>query len=706
MVMATIDDQVCSAHVFSEDVPADRAALAALRADPQIEFIDQYHHHTAGIEGIPETDSADCRAAKRWIYYPWRRSVVSTMDPRTFHAVRLNRNNHLITPAEQQRLQALRVGVVGLSVGHAIAYALAQEGVCGMLRLGDFDELELTNLNRVPAPIIDVGLNKAVVAARKIAELDPYLDIEVHSGGVTPETVDDFLDGLDVLIEECDSFDVKIMLREAARARRLPVLMATSDRGVVDIERYDVEPDRPILHGLLGNVDSAKLRGLEKRDQVPYVLRILDSQRLSPRSAASLVEIDHTISSWPQLASEIWVGAATVTDAVRRIGLGEPLGSGRATVDIGAALSSPTQPTVPADGFARAAERGTAASQPQTVGDIVAAAASRAPSASNAQPWHITRNSKELRISLAPEHSSTLDVGCRASAVALGAAAFNARVAAAAHGVLGPVHVESDSATTPLRMTLRFGSGDDARLADLYEPMLRRETNRQLGTSRVVDTDTIELLERAARSEGGRLELLTSRDEITAIAEILAAADRIRYLTPHLHREMISELRWPGDPMPDSGIDVRDLGVDQSDISVLDIVRRGDVMAELARWDVGAGLGDYTHERISACSAVAVVFVEGDQLTDYARGGAACEAVWILAQQRGHAVHPMTPTFLYTHHQSELHQLALEFAPHHEHLQRDFHEVSGRRQSERAAMVMRLFTAPAPSTRSRRRGLG
>lgn len=90
-----------------------------------------------------------------------------------FRAVRLDRNRHLITAEEQRALHALRVGVVGLSAGHAIAYTLAAEGACGTLRLADFDKIELSNLNRVPVGVFDIGLNKAMIAARRIAELDP-----------------------------------------------------------------------------------------------------------------------------------------------------------------------------------------------------------------------------------------------------------------------------------------------------------------------------------------------------------------------------------------------------------------------------------------------------------------------------------------------------------------------------------------------------
>ena len=93
---------------------------------------------------------------------------------------------HLITTDEQDRLGALRIGVIGQSAGHAIAYALAAQGLCGELRLADFDRLELTNLNRVPATVFDLGENKATVAARRIAELDPYLCVRVMTSGSHP----------------------------------------------------------------------------------------------------------------------------------------------------------------------------------------------------------------------------------------------------------------------------------------------------------------------------------------------------------------------------------------------------------------------------------------------------------------------------------------------------------------------------------------
>lgn len=702
------DSEAHNAVVLRDDDPGGRLVLDRLRSDPCIEVVDRFAEQLATAQCmLPRPHSEDLSETRRWAYYPWRRMVVAILGPRAFRAVRLDRNRHLVTSEEQRALSTLRVGVVGVSAGHAIAYTLAAEGACGTLRLADFDELELSNLNRVPATVFDIGLNKAAVAARRIAELDPYLVVDVVSSGLSPQSIEEFLDGLDVVIEEADSLDIKVLLRQAARSRGVPVLMATSDRGLVDVERYDVEPQRPILHGLLGAIDAGQLSGLTTRDKVPYILNILDGQQLSARGAASLVEVGHMLSGWPQLAGDIWVGAATVANAVRRIGLREPLDSGRARVDVNAALDRLSQPPTQQCPDIRPLDRTKVAApnSPRHFSEFVAEAAIRAPSGGNAQPWKIVAEKDSLTIRVAPERTSTMDIGFCGSAVALGAAMFNARVAAAAHQVLGPVEFDSTRPDSPLQARMRFAHGDDPSLAALYQPMLLRATNRHCGTPGDVDPATVKLLESAATAEGGRLRLLLSREDIDRSAAILAAADRIRYLTPRLHEEMISELRWPGDAAAESGIDVRSLELDPGELGVLDVLRRSDVMAQLARWDGGKALGTNVAERVSASSAVGLIYVDGATLIDFARGGSAMQAVWIVAQQSGLAVQPVSPIFLYGSSQDDLLKASPNFAAELHRLQHDLRALVEPGADEHEVLVFRLFHAPPPSVQSRRHPL-
>jgi molybdopterin/thiamine biosynthesis adenylyltransferase len=691
-----------SAHILDPDEPDDGLMLRRLRADPVVEVFDRLDAQLANLRGLrPAPDSELLGERPRWAYFPWRRAVVAVLGPRGFRALRLDRNRNNITAEEQGRLNSLTIGVAGLSVGHVIAHTLALQGLCGSLRLADFDHLELSNLNRVPANVFDLGLNKAHVAARRIAELDPYLAVEVFDAGVTADTIDAFLDGLDIVVEECDSLDMKVGLRMAARDRRIPVLMATSDRGRVDVERFDQEPERPILHGLLGEVNIELLSGMSSREKIPLMLRYDEAERVSPRTAASLIEIDRSLSTWPQLASDVIVGASALAEAVRRIGLGENLRSGRCRIDIGWELDQLDE--VETARHRPAPETGQSSNlAPPMVSDTIVVAAMRAPSGGNSQPWTIDADSTKLTISVATEHTSTMDVGFRGSAVALGAALYNVRIAAAARRMLGPVSVSEDVDGSPLRATIHFENGSDPALADLYEPMLARETNRHRGTLQALDDQTIKLLTATAEREGAHLRLLTERDDLSRAATIFGAADRIRYLTPQLHKEMFSELRWPGDPDPDTGIDVHSLELDDSDLALFDVVRRPDVMAYLADWNAGSALGDGMRDQVLDSSALAVITVTGERLSDYARGGSAVEAVWILAQREGLAVRPLSPVFLHARNAADLNELSARFAGELEQLQSDFVRLTATDPKESVVLALRLTTAPPPSLPSRR----
>lgn len=675
--------------------------MAKLRADPVIEFIDHREEQRDELRRLrPPPDPELIAEPCRWVYYPWRRTVVALLGPRAFRAVRLDRNRNLITTAEQNRLGTLRIGVAGLSVGHVIAHTLAAQGMCGELRLADFDALELSNLNRVPATVLDLTANKAGLAARRIAELDPYVAVRVLDAGLTVDTIDEFLDGLDIVVEVCDSLDVKARVRECARARRIPVLMATSDRGLLDVERFDLEPQRPILHGLLGDVDFVQLSGMSSREKIPHMQRFLEADQFSSRALASVVEIDRTLSTWPQISGDVVLGATAIAEAVRRLGLGEDLPSGRTRVDVGWAFNQLGEPRMSNHRPAPPAEY----SDPALPGvpGLIAAAAIRAPSASNAQPWLVETDPDIVTIRMAPEHTSTLDIGLRASAVALGAAVFNAKVAAAAQQALGPVSMLTDVDGVPLQATLRLGNGGDPVLAALYEAMLARETNRRAGMSRSIPTDTIELLHSVTEREGARLRLLTEPDDIACAATILGASDRARYLTPQLHAEMISELRWPGHPCPDTGIDVLSLELPAGDLTMIDILKRQDVMTHLAQWNAGSALGEDTRHRVLASSGLAVISVAGGTLADYALGGSAAEAAWVVAQQHGLAVQPVSPVFLYAHDADDLAELSTAFADELEKLQHEFRQLVRTPPGEVPVLVLRLaFSAPA-SVRSRR----
>ncbi|MER7764272.1 ThiF family adenylyltransferase [Streptomyces sp. NPDC097619] len=282
-----------------------------------------------------------------WAWYPWSGRLVRVLPRESFRLVRTDRNRDKITRAEQAALLHRRIGVIGLSVGECAALTCAMEGVGGSFRLADFDRLGLSNLNRLRGGVHELGQEKAVLCARRMYELDPYLDVEVHRRGVTEESVAEFFaDGLDLLVEECDTPWVKVAAREHARRRRIPVLMDANDRGLLDVERFDLEPTRPLCHGRIGTTTSADVAGLDRAAQIRFLLDIVDEDGLSPAMTDALGRIGTSLSSWPQLASGVMLGGALVTDAARRILLGGHLPSGRYYVDLDRLLA-PGRSSVP-----------------------------------------------------------------------------------------------------------------------------------------------------------------------------------------------------------------------------------------------------------------------------------------------------------------------------------------------------------------------
>ncbi|WP_206491089.1 Rv1355c family protein [Rhodococcus sp. KRD162] len=330
--------------VFDPSRHDQDSIVRGLFDDPTIDVLDTTADQLLSLRQLLPTAADAGEEPPRWVYYPWHRTLVRVLGPRGFDRLRLDRNRNKIAIEEQARLRGLRIGIVGLSVGHAVAHTLALEGLCGELRLADFDELDLSNLNRVPASVLDLGVNKAVVAARRIAELDPYLNVQVFADGVRADTLDSFLDGLDLVVEECDSIDTKLLVRHHARARGIPVVMETSDGGVLDVERFDLEPDRPVFHGLLGELDTADVAGMSIEQKSTIAATLLDPSKLTARMTASLPEIGRTISTWPQLGGDVALGGAAVTAAVRTFGRGEPLPSGRRRIDLDGLVSTGLDP--------------------------------------------------------------------------------------------------------------------------------------------------------------------------------------------------------------------------------------------------------------------------------------------------------------------------------------------------------------------------
>ena len=183
----------------------ERMLLAELRANRTSSMIDRGADVRSRAGGPPAGAGQGCSRTPPMGVVPVAANTGVRAGPQSFRRLRLDRNRNKITSAEQDRFGRLTIGIVGLSVGHSIAHTLALEGLCGRLRLADNDRIELSNLNRIPATVLGHRDQQGDGGGPTDRRTRPVsADGCLHLGRHRAESMDEFFDGLDLVIEECD----------------------------------------------------------------------------------------------------------------------------------------------------------------------------------------------------------------------------------------------------------------------------------------------------------------------------------------------------------------------------------------------------------------------------------------------------------------------------------------------------------------------
>jgi molybdopterin/thiamine biosynthesis adenylyltransferase len=604
-----------------------------------------------------------------WIFYPWSNRLLHILDKKEFITLRTSRNHHKITPGEQSELYHKRIGIIGLSVGHAVAVSIATERICGTLKLADFDTIELSNLNRLKTGLHNIGLNKCIVTAREIAEIDPFIEIECFTDGITEQNMHHFLTGggkLDILIDECDDVEVKVACRNMARQNRIPVVMETSDRGMLDVERFDLEHNRPIFHGLLQGIPDEKLKNISPQDRVPLVMKIVDATKGSVRGRASLLEVGQSISTWPQLASAVTLGGGVVTDVTRRILLHQFTDSGRYYVDLEQIISNqntnvdtPAHPAAPLPFSLENAIRIADSLRYETIALIpsetelmeIVEAAGQAPSAGNEQPWKwLFRNGRLHLFQDQSRSFSFANVDNAAANLALGAAYANLVLKSyeLGYGVqskIFPLGEQSD-----LKAIIYFRSKDHNGTEHVLFPELtkfidQRSTNRNTGVqSELTEEDRYTFNAMMEIQPSLSLHLLADRQDIKKIGAVAAECDLITLLNEHGHHDHFERnTRWTADEYSSTndGIPFQAYTNASSLMAAMTVLRDKKVASALKKIGGGNTFLHATKASISSSAGIGLLTVKEPSPFSFFQGGIQMQIIWLKATEMGYALQPL-----------------------------------------------------------------
>lgn len=610
-----------------------------------------------------------------WCYYPWSKRLVHLLPEDDFINIRTNRSKYKITDEEQQLLRTKKIGVVGLSVGQSVSVTAIIERICSEIRLADFDDLELSNLNRIRTGVHNLGLKKVFVVAREIAEIDPYIKVVCFEDGLTEDNMDEFFTKggkLDLLIEEADGFDIKILCRHKAKALQVPVIMEASDRCMVDVERFDLEPARPILHGLVEHLDIDTLKKLKTTEEkIPYMLDVLGIDTCSTRLKASMLEIEQTITTWPQLASAVAMGGGITADISRRILLNQYKQSGRYHIDIEELVGEEQKPAVEYKikhyDYPKLTEQKmlseaevikTSHKKTNVVDNNLlqkwVEVALSAPSAGNNQPWKwLIKNNTIYQFYDKARAYSWTDYRDITSMIALGCSYENLFLAAANDGYeLQTSFFPSGKESLLVSVsTVKKTTKINEEFKQYANGIGIRCTNRKQGNKSPIPTHTLKEISKAASSiEGASLEFITGESQIAQIASLVAGVEKMRFLVPQGHYEFFKkELRWDDKQARKTkdGLDIATLELSAKDTVGLKVISEEKVLAKLIEWKGGGGLENISKKGILSASAIGIIRYKAKDKEDLLQAGRALERAWIKANLAKLSFHPISsPIFI------------------------------------------------------------
>ncbi len=144
----------------------------------------------------------------------------------------------------QQRLLDARALIIGLGgLGCPVAMYLAAAGV-GHLVLADFDQVDLSNLQRQIAHTTDrVGMDKVASARQAIVALNPNTKVTCIGTRLDADDLRAQINQADIVLDCTDNFGVRFEINDACVATATPLVSGAAIRLEGQVMVFDPELD-------------------------------------------------------------------------------------------------------------------------------------------------------------------------------------------------------------------------------------------------------------------------------------------------------------------------------------------------------------------------------------------------------------------------------------------------------------------------------
>lgn len=584
-----------------------------------------------------------------------------------------DRNIGFLTFGEQERLHNACVAVPGLGgAGGAHVATLARLGI-GRFHLADFDHFEPVNINRQHgAKMGTFGRPKSSVLAEEARGINPFVELKVFDVGVTADNVDEFLEGVDVVIDGMDFFNLEMrrLIFRRAWEKRIHVVTAgpmgfgsafmvfAPDSGMTFDRYFDLSDTMSMDEKLIAFFVGLAPKAAHKDYTVPGSINMAERRGPSLGSGCQLcasvaaAEAVRIILGKPGLRpapcyfqfdpftrryvkGRLRFGNRGPLQRLKRRMLKSRLGADSTYLQ----EPSPKRSGDTASGSGATADR---------MNDVLMQAAIRAPSGDNCQPWRYFHRGNTIHFMVDPSvDRSFFNVSQVASYISCGAAVENLVLAAGRFSKSTRVEIVAERAEPQVKIEL---SDDQVAEDPLQRFVWERHTNRTLYDRSPLDGDHRAKIRSAIDPFAGtELVLLTERDQIEEAGRLVARIDRIRAEHRGLHKHLMRMIRFTTQEALEKrdGFSLKNLEAGRAGEWFLRLTRPWPVMNALNRIGMGKMVSGISFQAMRSASAIGLLKVPTWHPADMIAGGRALERIWLTVSSLGLAFQPMTAATLF-----------------------------------------------------------
>ncbi|MDX9786990.1 MAG: ThiF family adenylyltransferase [Desulfobacterales bacterium] len=592
-----------------------------------------------------------------------------------FYAEAFSRNIGLLTPAELLTLSNATIAIPGMGgVGGVHLMTMIRTGI-GRFHLADFDTFEVANFNRqFGATIPNLGRSKLEAMVEQALSVNPYAEIKTFPDGVTPVNVDDFLSGVQVVLDSLDffAFDARRLLFNRAREKGIYVVTA----------------------GPLG-FSSAMLifsphEGMRFDDYFHIVEAMTPQERylafamgLAPRPThiqyMDLSKVDLTRKAGPSLNIACQLCSAQAgTEAVRiilnkgkirpvpwyvqfdpfsqkyrkgklHLGNRHPIQKAKSIIvrqllKRNQKAFKPEIPEIPGAQFE------SDLIIPKTVITYILQAGVQAPSGDNVQPWkfRVADNTLSLYLDRKADHSF-FNINQIASIISCGAVIENMRLAASLFGLRPEISLCPDDRDPDLMATVSL-----TRASCVSEPLAtmiwQRQTNRKFFKKAPIAPAALDsVFHSIDEFSGVNLHLVTDRPALQRLARLIYHVDRIRTEHQPLHEHLNQMIRFTHEAaiQKRDGFPLNNLEAGLAGEAFLKITRPWFIMNMANRVGIGKMVALHSLQGILNSGGAGLLTITGMDTSAFITGGQALERMWLTLTRLGLCMQPMTAITLF-----------------------------------------------------------